>query len=155
MNDLERFLNDVTRPTAPPDGLAERITAVAIQDYRVRKVRRVVGRSSAIIAVVFVVSWMAWPKPTSNNVATRPILNPLTESNQLFASTARKVDVPTFRIPELMSMELPSVEPSKNLMAIPDRAKASVEPVTSTMTRAANRWRKDFGSAFGIPQPRM
>jgi hypothetical protein len=155
MNNAERFLNESSRPAIPPAGLAERISAAAVRDYRVRKIRRVATRSTAIAIAVVALGWMVKPKPASNGIVHRPIINPLTETHQLFASTARKVDVPSIRLPDLSSMELPSLEPSRELMMIPDRAKTSIEPVTGTMSRAANRWRKDFGSAFGIPQPRM
>lgn len=155
MSHSERFLNESSRAAVPPAGLSERIAAAAVRDYRVRKIRRVVTRSMAIVAVVFMVGWMIKPKPAPDEIARRPIINPLTETNQLFASTARKVDVPIIRLPDLVSVELPSMEPSRQLMMIPDRARSSIEPVTSTMSRAANRWRKDFGSAIGIPQPRM
>jgi hypothetical protein len=163
---MERFepsIEDCLTPAALPPGLGDRIVAAAMKDFRHRKIRRVVVRSSAfviLIAGVLTIAFWNRPQPNPvnferNELASRPILNPISETNKTLTK-ALKIDLPPLKLPDIASVEfklpLPTVEP---VVAFQDRAKASMRPVSDGVSRAASRWTKDFNTAFGLPKPRM
>jgi hypothetical protein len=139
-------------PEPLPAGLADRITAAAVADFRFRRTVRFSVRGAACVAAVVIVGWLAWPS-AAPTVVRRPVVDPFRETTQVLTQAAH-FELPTVTLPEGIALDLPE-PPGEKLRSLQDTARRGLDPLAAPVTRAANRWARDFGSAFALPKPRM
>jgi len=142
-------------PVAVPAGLTDRITAAAVRDWRVRRTVRRAGWAAGAAAVL-AAGWFAIP--SANREVDRPVarvVDPFREADAALATLSRSAaDRVTSATPSITPPAelIPTVVPvpaPPTLSELPDSARAALEPVTDTTTRAVGRFLKDLGSVAG------
>jgi hypothetical protein len=147
----------------PSPDLAGRIAKAAVADIRLRRRVRTVARTAAGVTAVVALGLTVWLNHSAEDkltASTTTLPDPFRTSNRLFAAAAKSVtsDVPSVNVPETIRIETTSYyrppEPDR-LLALPDAARAGVEPVSAPTSRAMNRFVKDLGAAFSLPKSKM
>jgi hypothetical protein len=150
--ELEKLYPHPAGPGSLPPGLADRITAAAVRDFRVRRAVRRTAWTASAAAVLVLVGWLAWPRPDRSPQAdpVAKVIDPFREADSALASLSRSAaDRVTSAGPALTGPidllpdppPLPSTEATAALPAF--------QPVTDTATRAVGRFFKDLGSLTG------
>lgn len=151
------------RDAVPPPDLVGRIASAAVADYRFRRRVRTVARSTVGITAVVALGLTVWFNRSADEslaATAKPLPDPFRTSHRVFAAAAKSVtaDVPAVNVPETIRIDTTAYyrppEPDR-LLALPDAARAGVEPVATPTTRAMNRFVKDFGAAFSLPKSKM
>jgi hypothetical protein len=163
-NSLDQAIHEWSRQSARGDSsnsLSDRIANAAVRDFQFRRRVKLATRSSVVIIAIVAVSWIAWPRAGvgTKEIATRPIMNPLSETSQILTK-AMKVDLPKWELPAIgsplaQSPIIMKAETSERIFTLPERAKSSMDPVTAPVSKAANRWFKELNSVVSIPPSRM
>ncbi|HEY2784462.1 MAG TPA: hypothetical protein VGJ05_05750 [Fimbriiglobus sp.] len=147
-------------PAPVPIGLADRISAAAVWDYKVRRFTRRAAWAGASFAAVIAV-WFALPpaertpRPDTGGPPMAMVIDPFREADTALASLSRSAtDRVTSSAPVLpvSASIFPSPEPvtaGPSVSGFPETARAAFEPVTATASRAVGRFFQDLGSATG------
>lgn len=149
-------------PVAPPSGLADRITAAAVRDYKVRTFTRRVGWTAAA-AVLLVGGWFAIPNAGPRPDGGQPVAavhDPIRSADSALTSLSRTAaDRVTVALPTLTPNSLlpapVAVPAGPTVSTLPESTRTAFEPVTATAGRAFGRFLNDLGSATGTPRAGM
>ena len=90
-NEFDALFRSTAAPARLPPGLADRITAAAVRDFRYRRNVRRAGWATATCGILLVAGWLAWPAPRiaphDSNMAR--MIDPFREADSAFASLSR------------------------------------------------------------------
>jgi hypothetical protein len=163
---LDDALASWRQQSAVPPSLTDRIADAAVRDFRFRRRVRRTMQSGAAAAVLLVIGLVIWSnRPVSDRAVpevamNRPVIDPVRTSNDLLTSMSRSIARETPRLTSAIDLPEPPKasplafrDPPTRLMAVPDSARRSIEPISATATQAARRFFSDFSSAFTPPKP--
>ena len=160
---FENALDAWRNESIPTPDLTVRFTGAAVADFRFRKRVKTCVRFSSGTAAVIAIALAVWFFGKSDErlqATARPMLDPFRESTHLMTTVSKsmKFETPSLLISESFHLDTTAYLPNthaERFKAIPETARASMEPVTLPASKAMNRFVKDFGAAFALPKPKM